>query len=569
MNIMKLKLRLKISKLAKPARRLSQEKAIPLSLKIIIFGLIFLFFNLSSLQPGPLGLEEATDVLKKVVPSVVKVEVVDGIKRVATGVIIDRDGSIMTTALISPRKEKITVKTQDGRTLEANFLGFDPWTRLALIQVKEKGLQPISLAEKSEISPGDWVAVVSISPEDTPAITQGIISSVSNERIRLNISVLPGASGSPVVNRKGEMIGLLRGPYAEGGPVIFEFREREVVGSGYVISRGETPVSGLALAVPVDVVKKVARDLKEKGRIERGWLGVSLEEDSRGRVRITLVEKNSPAKEAGLREGDIVKKINGREVRSGEFLAREIRNRQPGEEITLEVEREGKQKEIKVKLGKYPEEEARRELERWVPFFPMPSPLTPPEKGRTWERRRFIGVYPEEIGRELAEFFGVKEGKGLLITRLEANSPAEKAGLKVGDVIIKADGRRVETIDELNSIIQRKKKGDKVRLEIVRDKRTMEIEVEVDEEERGFGFSARSWHEFFRELERRSQELQERLRRWQEEQSLRAKEKWQRIDEEMERLRQEYNRRVKEYQEKLKEYSPKIREVLRWGDIVC
>lgn len=550
-------LRLKIRRLAKLAR------------KHMILGLIILFFNLSNLQSWPLGFEEASEVLKKVTPSVVKVEVIDGIKRVATGVIIDRDGSIMTTALISPRREKIIVRTLDGRTLEANFLGFDPWTRLALIQVKEKGLQPISFAEKSEITPGDWIAIVSISPEDTPAITQGIISSISNERIRLNISVLPGASGSPVVNRQGEMIGLLRGPYAEGGPVIFEFREREVVGSGYVISRGEAPVSGLALAIPVDVVKKVARDLKEKGRIERGWLGVSLQVDSRNRVRITLVEKNSPARDAGLKEGDIIQKINGREVRDGEFLAREIRNRQPGEEITLQIEREGKIKEIKVKLGKYPEEEARRELERWLPFFPMPSPSTPSEKIRTWERRRFIGVYPEEIGRELAEFFGVKEGKGLLITRLEPNSPAEKAGLKVGDVIIKADGRRVESIDELNSIIQRKKKGDKVRLEIVRDKRTMEIDVEVDEEERGFGFSARSWHEFFRELERRSQELQERLRRWQEEQWVRSKERWQRINEEMERFKEEYNRRLKEYQERLKDYSPKVREVLRGNYVIC
>jgi S1-C subfamily serine protease len=505
------------------------------------FCLIILLFL--PLQAEPLGGEEAADILKKAAPSVVKVEVADGIKRVATGVVMDRDGFIMTTALISPRKEKITVKTRDGQSYEASFVGFDSLTRLALLQVKTKGLSPIALAQAKDISPGDWVAVVSISPEDTPAITQGIVSSISEGRIRLNISVLPGASGSPVVNRKGEMIGLLRGPYTEGGPVIFEFREREVVGSGYVLSRGEVPASGLALAVPVDVVKKVAEELKTKGRVERGWLGVSLEEDSRGAVRITHVEKDSPAEQAGLREGDIIRKINGRDVRHGDFLAMEIRNRRPGEEVILEIERNGRTREVKVKLGAYPEEEARREIERWLPGVLRPLPVPQIERWRFWERRRFIGIFPEEIGPELAEYFGVKEGRGLLVTRLEPDSPAEKAGIKVGDVIVRADGLRVETIEELNSIIQRKRKGDKLKLELVRDKKKMELEVEIAEEERGGGFSSRDWNEIAQSLERRSRELQEKLRQWQEQQSLRTRENWRRIEEAMKNLRKDYELR--------------------------
>lgn len=533
-----------------------------------IFSFLFSLFSLE-IQAKPLAAEEAAEVLKKVAPSVVKVEVADGLKRVATGVVIDGDGSIMTTALISPRRERITIRTHNGRTYEASYVGFDPLTRLALLQVKERGLQPIAKAQSKDISAGEWIAVVSISPEDTPAITQGIISSISEDRIRLNISVLPGASGSPVVNRKGEMIGLLRGPYAEGGPVIFEFREREVVGSGYVLSRGETPASGLALAVPVDIVKKVAAELKEKGRIERGWLGVSLEEDSQGRVRITLVEKGSPAQEAGLRQGDIIRKINGREVVNGDFLAREIRNRRPGEEVNLEIERDGKRREIKVKLGAYPQEEAQRELERWLPGFLRPMPAPPSERFRFWERRRFIGVYPEEINPQLAEYFGVKEGKGILVTQLEPNSPAEKAGIKVGDVIIRADGRRIETVDELNSIIQKKKKGDKVKLELVRDKKSMELEVEIEEEEREFGFSAGDWNRIFQDFERRSRELQERLKQWQEEQSLRARQNWRKINEEMERLRKEYDLRLKEYQKKLKEWQEKTRDVFQKRLIFC
>jgi S1-C subfamily serine protease len=533
---------------------------------LVIFSLLILLFLPA--QARSLAGEEASDILKKVAPSVVKVEVVDGVKKVATGVILDRDGFIMTTALISPRKEKITVKTQDGQTYEASFVGFDPLTRLALLQVKAKGLQAIPFAQTRDISPGDWVAVISISPEDTPAITQGIVSSVSEGRIRLNISVLPGASGSPVVNRKGEMIGLLRGPYTEGGPVLFEFREREVVGSGYVLSRGEVPASGLALAIPVDMVRKVAEELKAKGRVERGWLGVSLEEDSRGVVRITSVEKDSPAEQAGLREGDIIRKINGRDVRYGDFLAMEIRNRRPGEEVNLEIERNGRTKEVKVKLGAYPEEEARREMERWLPGVLRPWPVPQIERWRFWERRRFIGIYPEEIGPELAEYFGVKEGRGLLVTRLEPDSPAEKAGIKVGDVIVRADGRRVETIEELNSIIQRKKKGDKLKLDLVRDKKRMELEVEIAEEERG-GSGFRDWNEIAQSFEKRIREFQEKIRQWQEQQALRTRENWRRIEEEMKNLRKDYELRFQEYEKKLKDFQEKAREIFPRKIIFC
>jgi len=545
------------------------------SIGIIAFGLLFSPFP-GQLKATNVDAEEAADVLKKVAPSVVKVEVADGLKRVATGVVIDREGSIVTTALISPRQEKITVKANDGRTYEAKYAGFDPVTRLALLQIKEKGLPPLAMASSKEAVAGAWVAVISISPEDTPAITQGIISSVSEDRLRLNVSVLPGASGSPVVNRKGEMLGLLRGPYAEGGPVVFEFREREVVGSGYVLGRGETPASGLALAVPVELVKKIAAEIREKGRTERGWLGVSLEEDSNGRVRVTNVIRKSPAEEAGLREGDVILKINGREVRDGDYLAREIRNHRPGEEVRLEIERNGKTQEIKAKLGAYPEEEARRELELRLPEFFRSWPAVPPERParpsewpRILERRRFIGIYPEEIGSELANYFGVKEGRGLLVTRIEKDSPAERAGVKVGDVIVRADGQTVETVDQLSSLIQRKKKGDKVQLEIVRDRKPLSLEVEIEEEERGLSFSAPEWNKFWSDLERQSQQLQEGMRKIQQEQSARVKENWKRITEEMERWKQEYSLRLKEYQEKAKEYQEKIKEMAKKKLIVC
>ena len=125
-------------------------------------------------NPGPE--RDIPALAKKVYPSVVRVEARNGTRRIASGVVIGRDGLILTTALISPRDEKITVITGEGRRIGADFLGFDPETHLAVVRAKDAGLPPLAMGEAGDVGPGAWVAVVSISPEMTPAVTQGIVS---------------------------------------------------------------------------------------------------------------------------------------------------------------------------------------------------------------------------------------------------------------------------------------------------------------------------------------------------------------------------------------------------------
>ena len=122
--------------------------------------------------------EDMTDITRKVFPSVVRVEVLNAIRKVATGVVFDKDGHIVTTALVSPRDEKIYVITSEGEKLDAEFLGMDAQTYLAVIKVKDKKLTPIELGESQELATGGWIGVVGISHENTPQVTQGIISSV-------------------------------------------------------------------------------------------------------------------------------------------------------------------------------------------------------------------------------------------------------------------------------------------------------------------------------------------------------------------------------------------------------
>lgn len=438
------------------------------------------------------------DVTRIVWPSVVRVEVgLKGkreIRKIATGVVVDKDGSIATTALVSPADKAITVVTSDGKSLEAEFVGMDPETRLAVVRAKDKGLPALALAEPGKLAPGAWVGVVSFSPENTASVTQGIVSSVAAERLRLNVWVVPGSSGSPVVNAQGQMVGLLRGSYADTLPLVFQFQEKDVVGSGYAWSQGEAPASGMAMAIPSDIVRSVTDEIRAKGKVERGWMGISIAEDEEGRTEIIGVEKESPAELAKLRKGDVVLAMDGKDVKSAAALASAIRKRKPGHDVVVKVEREGSPVEVKVKLGEYPENEAHLELARAFPrlftpdedarVFLTPRGKTQPNLERFFSvtRRKHIGVFLNELTPELSAHFGLKEGVGLQVTKFAEESPAREAGLKVGDVIFKADGVKVETVDGLGEVVRDKKKGETVKLEFLRGGKAMSLDVPVGEE---------------------------------------------------------------------------------------
>lgn len=489
---------------------------------------------------------EIDKITQIVYPSVVRVEARNGMRKVATGVVLDNEGHIVTTALISPHDERLYVFSSDGERIDAEFLGMDSVTHLALIQADSKKLTPISKGNVEDLTPGAWVGVVSISPEDTPSVTQGIVSSLARDKLRLNVWVVRGASGSPVVDKRGRMVGLIRGAYIDES---FAFNVVGRIEGRVFMDKAEAPSSGMALAVPVDVIDRVCNEIRKTGKVKRGWLGVSIAENEDGRVEIVDVEKESPAELAKLKKGDIVLEFEGEKVTSTEMLAEKIRMHAPGDDVTVKIERDGKPMDTKIKLGEHSEKDIMREFESKFPrlFAPervKPVPVPRYEDPRLFRwiggKQNYIGVYLQELNRDLSEHFGVEEGTGLLVAQVSKDSPAEEAGIKVGDVIVKADGERVERVTALQKLIQGKDRGEKISIEFLRDKKKKTAEVEIDEEEREFDFSSKNWdtyadvwRKFSESLEDTYKESRKKYREGAEKYYEEAQKNYRKISEEM------------------------------------
>jgi len=464
------------------------------------------------------------EITRKVFPSVVKVEAMNGMRKVATGVVIDEKGYIVTTALVSPIGTDIFIKTSKGKKFGAHFIGMDPVTHLALVKAEGNEWKAVEWGEKKELESGSWISVVSISPEESPSVTEGIVSSVGRDHLRLNVCVIPGSSGSPVLNEKGQMVGLVRGVYS--GQTTFDLQkesdtETSMKGGSLSLSIVGTPVSGLAVAVPVDVVKKVTTEIKEKGKVQRGWLGVSIIENQDGEVKVIDVDEKSPAESSGLKEGDVILEFDGEPVTSTHMLGHEIRMHKPGDRVKVVIRRDQESKDIKVKLGEYSRKSIMAEFKEKFPllFSPDRFKLEKVTKPEQWtssfidRKRNYIGVYLEEINRDLSEYFGVSQGTGLLVTKIVKDGPAEKAGLKVGDVIIRADGKRIETMRDIQERIQKKKKDESLILEVLRDKKMKEIELKVEQEEKDFPFISKITNisHFQDKVSERSEEIRNTL----------------------------------------------------------
>jgi len=226
---------------------------------------------------------------------------------------------------------------------------------------------------------------------------------------------------------------------------------------------------------------------------EKAWLGVYLQdinrdikeamdlESKRGALIAGVVE-DSPAEEAGIEEEDVIVEFDGEKVRNSSSLTGLVKKHSPGDEITLKVVREGKEKKIIVTLGKRSKEEFVYEYD-FEPLLGLKKGKSPKAHFFSFYSGSRIGVKVQDLSEQLGEYFGVEDAEGVLITEVEEDMPAEKAGLKAGDVIVEADGDEIDDTQELREIISEKEEGDEVEIKVIRDRTPRSFDVEVEEGE--------------------------------------------------------------------------------------
>ena len=374
-------------------------------------------------------------------------------RSLGSGVIIDRTGYILTNYHVVRRASAITVRLTDGREFKAKVVGRDSKTDLSLIKITTpvQGLPMLSLGDSEKMRVGDWVLAVGNPFGLAHTVTQGIISGTGrvigtgpyDNFLQTDAPVNPGNSGGPLINLRGEVVGITTAIVATG--------------------------QGIGFAIPSNVAKNVVAQLREKGRVVRGWIGVSIQEvtpemaELFGMKRpvgalVGDVEPKSPAQAAGIKRGDIIIKFNGKEVKAMSDLPLMVAETPVGSTVKVTVVREGKELALPVKIEELAEEKA-------AP--PASKEPEPSDFGMT------LGDITPEVQQEL----GTVEKTGVIVLDVAKGSVADEAGIEPGDIIKEVNRRPVRKLDEYRATVAKAGKGATVLILIKRGNATFYVSL--------------------------------------------------------------------------------------------
>jgi serine protease Do len=356
-----------------------------------------------------------------------------------SGFIVSPDGIILTNAHVVDGATDVTVKLTDRREFRAKVIGSDKPSDVAVLKINATGLPTVKLGSSANEKVGEWVLAIGSPFGFENSVTAGIVSAKSRSLpdgtyipfIQTDAAVNPGNSGGPLLNMKGEVIGINSQIFTHSG--------------GY---------QGLSFAVPIDLAVKVKDQLQQFGKVSRGRLGVTIQEidqqlaDSFGLKRpggalVASVEKDGPAAKAGIKVGDVILAFDGHAIATSSELPEQVADVKPGTKATLEISRNGTTKEIEVKVG---------ELESTQVAS---ADATSPEHGR-------LGLAVRPLNPDEQHQAGTK---GLLVK--EASGPAARAGIQAGDLLLAVNGTPVESVAQLRAIVA--KSGKTMALLIQRD----------------------------------------------------------------------------------------------------
>ena len=445
------------------------------------------------LSGEPLAPEKIKVTVDRTLPSLVKVVAENGKRYAVTGIALEPDVVVtsgMVTrfdnnklyVIVEDRRER-TSKTKEGKTFlsvevkssrySASLWGRDQESGLAFLKVEKRVLKPLKAFAKA--SGGENVVLLGYSAGDERWIYEGVVSSLKGYRMILNAPAVPGSSGGAVLNERGELVGIIRGRFgfAPGGDFILRESGREYT----VKAPREGSGRSFTYAVPSSMVIFLQGQLKKYGTLKKGWLGVTFQAYD-GKVVVEKVVKGSPAEKGGIRVGDRLLEMDGIQISSAEDLGAAIRRSHPKATLKIRVNRQGSVKNLTAVLGERSQENVGdwfwNEGTGWEFSMPLTErveiPPVPdiPDVFVRFTGPRVLGIDALELTPELAKNMKIQDGYGLLISTVFSGSAAAKAGLLVGDVLLKADGVPLKGIDDLRGVLSRKEKG-KVVLDLYRN----------------------------------------------------------------------------------------------------
>jgi serine protease Do len=361
-------------------------------------------------------------------------------RSLGSGFLLDNEGYIVTNNHVVEDADQIKVRLSDESEYDATIIGRDPKTDLALIKIDapSKDLKPLELGDSDTIPVGSWVVAIGSPFGLEQTVTAGIVSAKGriigsgpyDDFIQTDASINPGNSGGPLLNLKGEVVGI----------------NTAIVASG----------QGIGFAIPINMAGGIISQLKDSGEVSRGWLGVGIQDltpelaeyyaiKEKEGVLVTQTYEGDPADKAGIKEGDVIVAVDGKRIASSRELSRTVAEAGVGNKMSLTVLRDGREKEIDVKLAKRPD--------------------TEPTMARGEARSDDLGLKVREIDPEIAERLGLDENtKGVVVTGVNPDSKAAEADIRQGDVVIEINRKPVTSLEDYKDQLRKIDTGDTVQM---------------------------------------------------------------------------------------------------------
>ena len=374
-------------------------------------------------------------------------------RSLGSGFIVSPDGYIFTNNHVVEQADKILVKISDGKEYEAKVIGTDANTDIALIKIKpDNGLPVAQIGDSEKVRVGEWVIAIGNPFGLDATVTAGIVSAKGrvigagpyDNFIQTDASINPGNSGGPLFNMEGKVIGINTAIVAQG--------------------------QGIGFAIPINMAKSIMADLKTKGKVTRGWMGISVQDISddiaknlnhknKSGALVSDVFKGDPADKAGIKVGDIITEINGKPIKDTHELLLTIATLQVGQKMNVKAIRDGREMTFQVTVAERKDNVA----------------VAAEKSGKGQQ----FGIAAQDITAEMARQLGIARN-GVIVTEVQGGSPADEVGIQPQDIIVQVNRIKISSMKDFNREITKAAEKKSVTLLIKRGRSSFFVALRTE-----------------------------------------------------------------------------------------